>query len=795
MHPLVLAAALLALLLLLQGLLWILAYGLGRRLHPSVMVAGCVLPLGLLLPWLMPERVLAPTATLGIPGAPQAVEQAMHADLNDAALLLIPWELDVRHAFADGRLPLWSDVIGGGSSPWSNPQAGAMSPLAMLSRVLPIQYFLLAVLAFKMMVALEGAALLANACGARVRWALLAGVAFSLGGGIQAWSLFPATQVGAWFPWLALGSLACVRTKRPRAIVATALIFAAILLGGHPETALAAGLGAAVVALSLARYSSPGALRETGAGVARAALAAVLGLALSAPHVLPFLGVLPESARAVETLEDLDRDAAMTWNEPMSWFYYMRGKLLLSPLSRDVFRFPYSTQQSGGAISWPDSLTGYAGIVALATGFVALASRRRRRLALPFLGMAVACYVLASEPLPLMRVLFEIPPLRTPAYARLLLVASPALAVAGALGLQTLASARRGWWGWCACGLAGALSLAASPSPFNWVLWAGVMTLAVAMVRLRSRQHLLAMGWMAIALLDLLPWARAGLPAGEPAHFYPRTPVLERIAAEVTGGVSNTPWRVVGDDYLLYPDIPAVYDLADPRPHNPMASAAQIAALDAAFGFAPSRVQYFAPMSNLEHPFLDFLNVRVVLSAAHFPPLHGFDRLEELPPYVLWRNPDALPRWFLASGADEVAEHELKGWIAAMTDPRRAALEPGALAASDCHRVAPTTGAVAAKRARPGLVELELPEGIPPCAVLATSIPHAPGWRARADGEDLSVVTIHGGYVGVVLPAGVSNLMLRYVPKGFVLGWMLFTAASVGLVWLVVRSRVPIPAS
>lgn len=777
MSPILLALALVALLVLLQAGLWWLARALGRRLWNAAMVAGLVLPLALLAPWRAPDRVLAPTATLHIPGAPEAEDKGPHRELNDAVLQFIPWELDLRHALAAGRLPFWSDLVDGGSSPWANPQAGPLSPLAMLSRALPIQYFLLAVLAFKMMVALEGAALLARACGARSRWALLAGIAFALGGGIQAWGLFPHTRAAAWIPWLVVGALTCVRRRRPRAVVATALAMAAMLLEGHPETALAGGLFAAVVAFALVPRCRP-----WRGGVIRAASAALLGLALATPHVLPFLAALPDSSRAAETLGDLDRSAEMRWDDPSSWFFQRRGALLLAPLARDVFGFPYSSPQSGGAISWPDSLTAYAGVVCLAGAFAAFLSRHRR-VALVFGTVALVSLVLAAEPLPLMRLLFELPPLRAPAYARLLLVASLALSIAGAVGLQALASGRRRvWWG---CVVAAGLALSVAPNAANVALWLVVLALALVLVRGRAAwQPRLAVLWLVLVLVDLFPWARATLPVGPPAIFYPRTAALARVADEVA---VDGPWRVVGEDFLFYPNLPSVYGLADPRAHNPMAPAAQLRAMGAAFDFAPLRERYFAPLHRPEHPFLDFLNVRIVLSSRYRPALVGFERLpEEFDPFVLWRNPDALPRWFLASGADEVTAKALPGWIAGMTDARRVSLAPGTLARLGCPAVVAGVGSVETIRARPGRIELRVPAETPACALVATSIPYARGWHARGNGKALTTLHLHGGYLGIA-PAGARDFELLYTPPGLWLGGALCLLAALSLAWMFVR--------
>ena len=187
---------LLAALAVLQGVCWLLARGLGVRLERRVAILGLLLPLLFLLPWLLDStRVLAPTDILQdiIPGAPKLPAVNRYNLLNDTMFQFLPWELEIRHALRDGRLPLWSDTLEGGSSPWTNPQAGVLSPLAMLARPLPIQDFLLGMLALKILLAFEGTWLLARAVGVSRPAAALAAVGFALCGGMMTWALFPHT--------------------------------------------------------------------------------------------------------------------------------------------------------------------------------------------------------------------------------------------------------------------------------------------------------------------------------------------------------------------------------------------------------------------------------------------------------------------------------------------------------------------------------------------------------------------------------------------------------------------------
>lgn len=775
-----------------QLLLWGAARGLGLRLHRWVVLAGLGLPFLLLAPWLGGQDLLVPTDALRlqIPGAPLIADPDSHDLLNDAVFQFIPWELEVRHQLSVGRLPLWSDRLGGGSSPWVNPQAGVLSLLAMLTRPLPIQYFLLVALALKMLVACQGAWLLARVMGAGRRAALLAGVAFALGGGILAWGLFPHTRAAAWVPWVTAGAILLTRRPTPLRVVVTGLLTGVLLLAGHPETALAGGLFAALCALWLRRRATP-----LWRGLGSAAAAALLGFGLAAPQLVPFLSAVGETHRAAEAAARRLPPVPFDFTEPATWTVEGRGRLWLAPVHRHAFGRPYH-ETFRGPVSWPDASTAYAGVLAFAGVLAALALQRRRRALRPLLVFLAGSLLLASQPLPLMRLLYRLPALQVPAYDRLLLVTALALAVAGALGIEGLLCRRVGWGGWLALAAATAAGVALGPGLATLLLWAGAWGAVLLAWRGRGqgRGWRLAAGVLlaAVLLADLLPWARDHLPVGRSLLFYPPNGVTASVRAEVAAG---GPWRVVGEDYLVYPGLLPVYGLDDPRPHNPMAPMAQIRVLGAAFDYAPTLVRYFAPFHQPEQPFLDFLNVRVVVSNRYQPFHPSFQRFDrgEVDPYVLWRNPRALPRWFLASGAEAVEPAALPAWISRLDDPRRVALDPAE--AGDWRPVAPSgpegSSELVLAAMEPGQVLLELPPAPGPGErLLATSQPSPRGWRASTgDGRRLRRLTVNGAFFGAVVPAEVQSVELRFSPPGLGLGWGLFALAAAGGIGLLLQAR------
>ena len=136
-----------------QVALLFIARMLKRPLTPSVMAAGLILPHAVLAPWILNNNLLLPTVHVqrAFPGAPRVDADSRHAKLNDTVYQFVPWEIEVRRAFAERRLPLWSDRIDGGSSPWANPQAEVLSPVRMLARLVPVEDSMLTALALKML--------------------------------------------------------------------------------------------------------------------------------------------------------------------------------------------------------------------------------------------------------------------------------------------------------------------------------------------------------------------------------------------------------------------------------------------------------------------------------------------------------------------------------------------------------------------------------------------------------------------------------------------------------------------
>ncbi len=406
-------------------------------------------------------------------------------------------------------------------------------------------------------------------------------------------------------------------------------------------------------------------------------------------------------------------------------------------------------------------------------------------------GNASGTLLLAVQARPLLRLLYQVPLLELFTWPRFFLPFTLALALAGAFGLEELLRGKR-LAPWLGLAAAVAASLALRHDAWCLSLWLGLVSGLLAVRLLRGPGTPLARSLRAslpvlLVLVDLVPWGRSLLPKGDPNLFYPPSAPARALQAEneAPGG----PWRSAAQYYLFYPNLPGFYGLADPRPHNPLAPQGQIDALAAAFDYQPSVFRYVTPFNRPDQPFLDFLNVRTVLSNSLLP-----DRpttLEPLPsrglePYQLWRNPNALPRWFFATRATPLPGPEaLRGWLADLQDAHQVVVY-AAEAAQLPKELAPSPGPPELVALHPGQVSLRFPASSTP-RLLATSLPDPANWQARTANQPLPTLTVNAGYLGVLIPPGATEATLRYIPRGLMVGALLSLVSAVVIGGLLVR--------
>jgi hypothetical protein len=174
---------------------------------------------------------------------------------------------------------------------------------------------------------------------------------------------------------------------------------------------------------------------------------------------------------------------------------------------------------------------------------------------------------------------------------------------------------------------------------------------------------------------------------------------------------------------------------------------------------------------------LDVLNVRYLLRESKAPgtPLYeanGWKIVENVPAY---------PRAWLVHDAVIQTEQEIFRQMCDRSfDARRTALldapleawpEPGVTGADEQAVI----GSYDADR-------IEVQVHTASRALLVLSEMYYPGWKAEVDGDPAVIHKVDGAFRGIIVPAGDSRVVLRYLPRSFVLGATLSLLAFVGTI-------------
>jgi membrane protein YfhO len=209
---------------------------------------------------------------------------AHNENLADPPTVWLPMQALTRSIVRSGESPLYTNESYAGA-PWlGNMSSALFSPFTWLFVILPFEPAFAICAALKWLAAGSGAWLLARRCCAGTIGAALAGLLFAFCGFQVVWISSCLTNVAVFAPWLLLALDRLIERPSAGRTALAALAAWQVLVGGHPETSLYVGLGAAVyAAVRLAATEGRG--RAVAACVAAGAVAALL----AAPQWLPFL--------------------------------------------------------------------------------------------------------------------------------------------------------------------------------------------------------------------------------------------------------------------------------------------------------------------------------------------------------------------------------------------------------------------------------------------------------------------------------------------------------------------------
>jgi len=477
------------------------------------------IPVTLLMfaPYWMTDRIPAPLDFLAAhivpwmrPGV--AVQNALQSDV---VTQMLPWREVVAQFWRHGEWPFVNPYAGSGTTLWSNPSAAVLQPLTLLG--LPFSTFAWAnfVAVARMLIALTGMFVFLRDEGRSERAAIFGAIAYAFSALNIAFLLFPVTNVTTMLPWM------LVAICRQNAI-ACAIVTALLLLGGHHESVVHVAMLAIPYALFVARGS-----------VLRYALAAIAGLLLAAPVVVPFAMALP----------GIERVAHPIVTTPFE----------LAQLLPFVFpaRFAYTPFAVTGA-NFNEVATQYAGFAAFVLCAYAIVRKPRE---LRFWIVMLTVLTLAAF---VPGVFVQM--------ARVRFVIAFVVATLAAYGLDLDRDRRLMMLTLIAIAVVIISAMAFWPHAVELQLSTTVVaTVAAAIVS--AIVLLIAPRLITVALcvdLALLLWT--SIPPHGRAEFYPETGAIRFLRAQPGR------FRIAGVGGSLFPNVSTMFRIADIRVHDPMAS-------------------------------------------------------------------------------------------------------------------------------------------------------------------------------------------------------------------------------
>lgn len=227
--------------------------------------------------------------------APADFVRPANALLVDQIYQFYPWRVFAKQELLQNRLPLWNPYVYSGTPFIANDQSAVFYPINLLLWGLPGYLIPGWSACLRLLVAALGMYVLLQTWQKSVTASLIAGVAFALGSFTIPLLGHPHTNVGVWLPWMILTADQIVFSQHPwRWVGAGGIVIGVQFLGGHAETSffvlMVWGLYS-VVSLWKSGLSFKAGAEKLG----MLALSFLLGGALGAVQLAPFLELLPQS--------------------------------------------------------------------------------------------------------------------------------------------------------------------------------------------------------------------------------------------------------------------------------------------------------------------------------------------------------------------------------------------------------------------------------------------------------------------------------------------------------------------
>ncbi|MCB1032993.1 MAG: YfhO family protein [Acidobacteria bacterium] len=669
----------------------------------------------------LPDGIPSPAASAARmpPWAAVADPDEGNPTLVDVTFQIQPWLIFLRDEMRAGRLPFWNPYQFSGAPFWANGQSAPLSPLHLLFVALPLKLGWVLLPWLRILIAGLGAWALARQLGIDEKSALIAGLAFPLGGMMSSFLLFPMANALCLVPWVLWQVDRMVRGHGSWGELA--LLAGLQLLGGHPETSVhTAMLGALYLALL------PEA-RRLRIWVRFLAGWAVAG-AIAAVQALPLAVNLFGSSRWQQVAEGEGSDLELLLQQPL--------RLVFPTL------YGHPAQANWWGPFNYNATAVFAGLSVLLFAWIGLRSRRGNP-RLRAVAVLLAFCMLAAYHVPgLRQVLLALPLAGSMLHHRLLFGVDLCLGLLAAAGLESWREGRSrgaveaagllvaalvfGWWRFGGSWKDRELWA----EPFAWTLWA--MAAAIVLV---AGSRLQWGSWLSVPLLAagfLLAELTAAHARTNPALAYdklfPRTPAVEFLQGRQE--------RIAGVGWMLRPNAAMVYGLYDVRGDDTIKSQRYEEVYRQFGGASPF---YFEAVEDWQSSWLDRLGVRWVISAPWRKPEDpAWRKAFQGPDAMIWERASALPlvRW---------QDGEFQG--------------------------------VTGERLRPGRWRLRWERLGGGTLVVAECWDR--GWSATVGGRPVPVEVVDGIFLGISVEGDEGEVLLSYRPPWFVTGLLVSLAGLV----------------
>jgi membrane protein YfhO len=696
------------------------------------------------------------------------VEKSKNYLTNDTVKQILPWMHVVREQMFRGRAPLWDPYLFGGYPLLGNGQSAPFSPFFLLTLFVPLPKQIVAMAGLKLFVALLFGYLLIRREGVSDAAAVFGSLLFAFAIFNNAFLYYPMTAVTLLLPAAAYAVLTCLRKPGGAPVVLVAIVVASLLAGGHPESVFHVVI--AVLALVAIDFVGE---RFAFRDFVRVSIAAILGLLIAAPAWVPVVEQARVSLR-VMSIKTMNTGGAF----PATTLWAM--------LNPDGFGNP-AHGNYGWIMSYTHVASVYLGLIATVLFPAGLLSPRATTRDRLLAAAAIVSFVVSMHWTPLARLAYAVPPFSWIAHDRLRFVFAFFAGIVAARSVSRF----KNW------DIAVSLAATAVVLPLAIYVFvkmfgrtltpissAGIACLVlfwIGALVMRKRAAALACILTAIELFSFTFDYNA---ITDRRYYAPRLPIIDALHRFAAIAPAE-PFRVLGIDWVFLPNAAAQYGVEDVRGSDPMEWSEYVKFFRLAeVKDASIDVKRIADPTQIA---IDFLNVRYLLTEPRANLGGKWQRLYSGIDGELYENANFIPRFFVPRLARRVQKDDWERELYHSADYQDTPLVYG----RDMPPVFinPADATVTCRTFGPS--EFRLRVAVSQRALVASSQPAMRWWEVKVNGTRIQPLRVNGAFLGFLVPAGVSDVSIKYRPLPFrvSVGLALLAAAGLGGYGAALRRR------